>query len=289
MCSMDEPKAWATTPIPGPGVSDEQNTVYNAMAVETLAVLWCSLQRLGLKDQTEQSWAATLYFDRLPHDYPERALDLALAVLASNAETRVKMQLGEKYMSTLIYNHAARLIDRIEAEQARNPSLRWLLGAVHWWASSRDLKARLARIADEAAWRADETARDTPAIRIDFAALRAPELARVWVDQHAKPDVDRDANWQALMQFERELIERHPDAAIDLVLEVLQIETSPQLLSVLAAGLVEEVIDLATIDRIEREAAGNERFRDLLGWVWYFDQPPELRARLDAIVKGRTD
>lgn len=289
MCSMDEPTAWATTPIPGPGVSDEQSVVYNAMTVETLAVLWCSLQRLGLKNQTEQSWAAMLYFDRLPHDYPERALDFALAVLASNAEPRVKMQLGDKFMSTLIYNHAGRLIDRIEAEQARNPALRWLLGAVHWWASSRDLKARLARIADEAAWRADEIARDTPAIRIDFAALRTSELARVWVDQHAKPDMNRDANWQALMQFERELIERHPDAAIDLVLEVLRIETSPQLLSVLAAGLVEDVIDLATIDRVELEAAGDERFRDLLGWVWYFDQASELRARLDAIVKGQTD
>ena len=287
MCSMDEPKAWATMPCPGPGNSDEQSAVYNAMAVETLAVMWCGLQHLGLKDQTEQSWTATLYFDRLPHDFPDRALDLALAVLRSDAETRVKMQLGEKFMSTLIYNHAGGLIDRIEAEQATNPLLRWLIGAVHWWAPSRELKARLAHVADEEAWRADEAARDTPAVRIDFAALRKPELARVWVDQHAKPDMDRDANWHALMDFERELIERRPDAAIDLVLEVLRIETSPQLLSVLAAGLVEDVIGLDTIARIEREAAGNERFRDLLGWVWYFNESPELRARLDAIVKGR--
>jgi hypothetical protein len=56
---------------------------------------------------------------------------------------------------------------------------------------------------------------------------------------------------------------------------------------VLAAGLIEDVIGLDTIDRIEREAAANERFRDLLGGVWYFNEAPELRARLDAIVKGR--
>jgi len=287
MCSMDGSKAWGAMTVPGMWNFDDRSAVYNAMAVDTLAVLWCSLQRLGLKDQTEQSWAATLYFDRLPHDSPDRALDLALAVLASDVEMRVKMQLGDKFMSTLIYNHAGRVIDRIEAEQVTNPRLRWLLGAVYWWAPSRELKARLARVADEAAWRVDEMARDTPAVRINLGALRPSELARVWVDQHAKPDMDRDGNWYALMEFERRLIERNPDAAIDLVLEILRIETSPQMLSVLAAGLVEDVISRDTIGRIEREAAANERFRELLGWVWCSDHGAELRTRVEAAARGR--
>jgi hypothetical protein len=284
---MDGSNAWGAITVPGMWNFDDRSAVYNAIAVDKLAVLWCSLQRLGLKDQTEQSWAATLYFDRLPHDSPDRALDLALAVLASDAERRVKMQLGDKFMSTLIYNHAGRVIDRIEAEQATNPRLRWVLGAVHWWAPTRELKVRLARVADEAAWRADELARDTPVVRIDFGGLSKSELARVWVDQHGKADMDRDANWHALMDFERGLIERNPDAAIDLVLEVLRIETGPQLLSVLAAGLVEDVISRDTIDRIEREAAANERFRDLLGWVWCFDHGAELRTRIEAAARGR--
>ena len=50
------------------------------------------------------------------------------------------------------------------------------------------------------------------------------------------------------------MIENDPDAALDLVIAVLKIETNPFLLSVLAAGLLEDVIDMPVIDRIEREA-----------------------------------
>ena len=41
---------------------------------------------------------------------------------------------------------------------------------------------------------------------------------------------------------------------------------------------------MATIDRIEREASVNKRFHDLLGGVWYYRAPDELKARLDALV-----
>ena len=41
---------------------------------------------------------------------------------------------------------------------------------------------------------------------------------------------------------------------------------------------------LRLIDRIEREASVNKRFHDLLGGVWYYRAPDELKARLDALV-----
>jgi hypothetical protein len=287
MCSVDEPEAWATMPIPGPGNSEEENALFDAMPLERLAQLWCDLQCLSIREQTEQSWIATLYFDRLPHAAPDRALDLALAVLGTDADKFTKMQLGEKFMSTLIYNHAEGLVGRLEAEAVANPALAWLLGAVHWWAPSRELKARLAHVADERAWRADEAKRDRPAISIDYTTLSMPDLARFWVDQHAKPEKDRDRNWHALMDYERDLIRSDPNAVIDLVVEVLKIETNPEMLSLLAAGLVEDVIAEDTIERIEREATANERFRHLLGGVWYANKGAALKARLDAIVKER--
>ena len=53
----------------------------------------------------------------------------------------------------------------------------------------------------------------------------------------------------------------------------------------LAAGPLEDVISMNTIERIECEAqADNERFRDLLGGVWYFRASDELKARLDALI-----
>jgi hypothetical protein len=86
------------------------------------------------------------------------------------------------------------------------------------------------------------------------------------------------------MDFERDLREEDPDRAIDLIVEILKIETNPVLLSMLAAGPLEDVISMRTIDRIEREAGADTRFRDLLGGVWYFRAPEELKARLDALI-----
>jgi hypothetical protein len=90
------------------------------------------------------------------------------------------------------------------------------------------------------------------------------------------------------MDFERDLREDDPDRMIDLILEILKIESNPVLLSLLAAGPLEDVISVGTIDRIEREARADARFRDLLGGVWYYRAPDELKARLDALVgEGR--
>ena len=79
-------------------------------------------------------------------------------------------------------------------------------------------------------------------------------------------------------------VSEDPDRAIDLIVAILEIETNPALLSLLAAGPLEDVISMETIDRIEREAQANERFHDLLGGVWYYRASDELKARLDALV-----
>jgi uncharacterized protein DUF6869 len=86
------------------------------------------------------------------------------------------------------------------------------------------------------------------------------------------------------MDYESDLREEDPDKAIDLIVEILKIEANPVMLSLLAAGLLEDVIGMETIDRIEREAAVNERFPDLLGGVWYYRASDELKARLDVLV-----
>ena len=146
------------------------------------------------------------------------------------------------------------------------------------------LKARITAIADTKAWRVDDVARRTPKHRLDCAALSIPELAHIWVEQYSKSDRDHDDNFSALMDFERELREDDPDRMIDLILAILKIESNPLLLSLLAAGPLEDVISLDTIDRIEREAAADKRFHDLLGGVWYYRAPEEVKARLDALI-----
>jgi hypothetical protein len=114
--------------------------------------------------------------------------------------------------------------------------------------------------------------------------MSVPELACAWVAQYSKSDRDRDDNFFVMMDYERDMREENADKAIDLIVEILKIETNPVLLSLLSAGPLEDVISMETIDRIEREASVNKRFHDLLGGVWYYRASDELKARLDALV-----
>jgi hypothetical protein len=284
---IDDASDCATTAIPGAGTPDAQTRALDIMPMPELCGLWCSLQYVGLREQTEELWGAILYFDRMPHEQPERALELVLAVLRSEAHKSVKMELNTKFFVALIRTHGNELADKIEEAARQDAQMRWLLGGAYWWATDSTLKARLADVADPDGWRADADTRDAPAARVDYAALTLPELARAWVEQTSKPRKDQDDNWNDLMRFEAALQENDPDRVIDLILEILTIEHNASLLSYLAAGPLEDVVSIRTIDRIEREATRNPAFRVLLGGVWYPDEADELKTRLDAIL-GRT-
>jgi hypothetical protein len=287
MSFIDDAKQWALMPMPGPETPEETQKQFDAMPVEELASVWCALQRVGLRDRTEGTWTATLYFDRLPHDNPERAFDLVRAVLASESDRSVLMQLDNKLLPSLINAHGAALADRIEAEARTHTCFAWLLGGAYWWTDDEALKARLGQVADEQGWRAADEARRAPAQKIDLATLSTSELAKLWVAQHALAEKDRDDTFSALDDYEHDLRGNDPDAVIDVILEILKIETNPNLLSLLAAGPLEDVVGPATIDRIEREAAADPRFRELVCGVWYFEED-EIKPRLDAIMQGNS-
>jgi hypothetical protein len=280
---IEEAQRVATMAIPGPGTPQQLQDELDRMAMPALASLWCELQYLGLRDTTEEVWERLLYFDRLPHHAPERALELVLAVLRSEVHKSVKMQLNGKLMLVLVAHET--LIDECERRARDTPELRWLIGGAYRWAPEA-LQSRYEAIADEAGWRMDAAARDAAPVPIDFERLSIPELARAWIDQHCKPVKDRDANFGVLSDYEYDLKDGDPDRVFDLVLEILRIEQNPCVLSFLAAGLLENIVSLDTIERIEREAVESEAFCALLGGVWYYNVQPELKSRLDAIVEG---
>ncbi|MDI1264484.1 MAG: hypothetical protein PS018_14610 [bacterium] len=270
---------------PEMATSDETDAFLNAMTIPDLASMWGALQRLSRRDQTPGAWAAKMYFDHLPHRRPDRAVDLALELLRSESDQPTVMQLNDKFMMALFYAHGADVIDRIETEAAGNARLRWLLGGVYF-GPEEAMKDRIEAIADTKTWRRDDRARRKPKHPFDGEAMSVPELARAWIEEYSKSDRDRDDNFSAMMDYERDLREEDPDKAIDLIVEILKIETNPVLLSLLAAGPLEDVISMETIDRIEREASADKRFHDLLGGVWYYRASDELKARLDALVAG---
>jgi hypothetical protein len=283
MSFIDDAKAAAMMPVPGPGAPGDAQAAFDAMSIAELAARWRMLQFVGVKQHSEDTWTASRYFDHLPHEQPARAYDMVLAVLAAETDLSVRLRLHD-VMSTLIHAHGAALVDRIEADGADNASLRWLLGGGCWWTTDKALEDRLTAIADVEAFRADQEAHATRNPPIEFDALSIEELARVWVEQTDKPFKDHDRNWQAFQDYERDLVEYDPDSAVDLVIAVLKIETNPFLLSVLAAGLLENVVDMPVIDRIEREARADPRFLELLGGVWYSRKPDAVKARLDALL-----
>ena len=265
------------------GAPDDTDVFLNAMPVKDLASLWCVLQRLSRRDQTSGAWAAKMYFEHLPHREPDRALDLALEVLRAESDKPTVMQLNDKFMLALMYAHGPEVIGRIEREAEDNARLRWLLGGIHF-GPDEACKSRIETIAASSCWRADAIARRTPKRPLDCEAMSVEELAQAWIVQYSKSDRDCDDNFFAMTDYERELREEDPDKAIDLIVAILKIETNPMLLSLLAAGPLEDVISMETIDRIEREALADKRFHDLLGGVWYYRASDELKARLDALV-----
>jgi len=278
---------WATMPIPGAETPEEQTKLFDAMPLTELADTWRALQQVGLRDKTEGTWATFHYFDALPHRLPERALNLALEILRRETDTAVVMELGDKFVPALMIAHGSALIDRLEREAPDNPQLRWLLGSVVWWTEDQALEARLASISDKTGWWAARDAQEERNPAIDFERLSPAEIARVWIAQNECPSKDRDRNWSTLRDYEGELRANDPERALAIILEVLKLETNPNMLSYLAAGPLEDLITLETIDMIEAEAKRNARFKELLGGVWYYTAPDELKARLDAIVQGQ--
>lgn len=262
---------------------DETEVFLDAMPVPELASMWGALQRLSRRDHTGAAWSAMLYFDHLPHKHPGRALDLALEVLRSEPDKPTVMQLNDKFMMSLIYAHGVSVIERIEVEAQHNARLRWLLGGIYF-GPDEPWSERIQAIANTDGWQVDYLAGRTPKHALDCETMSVPELARAWVEQYSKSWRDRDDNFSAMMDYERDLREDDPDRAIDLIVEILRIEANPVLLSMLAAGPLEDVISMETIERIEREARADKRFHDLLGGVWYYRAPDELKARLDALI-----
>jgi hypothetical protein len=285
MSTIHDATATATMPIPGAQTPDGQPKIFDAMPIAELADIWRVLQHAGYRDRTEGMWTTFRYFDSLPHRQPERALDLILEVLQRESDVPVLLQLGDKFTPALIYAHGEKLIGRLEREAKDNARLRWLLDCVYYWTDDEAQKMRLEAIADPNGWRDAAEAHEKRNPLIDFAHLSPRDIAQIWIDKNGCPEKDRDQNWSALRDYESELREEDPERALAIIIEALALETNAQMLSYLAAGPLEDLIGMDTIDMIKREAGRNEKFKMLLGGVWYSSAPDGLKARLDAIIQ----
>lgn len=84
---------------------------------------------------------------------------------------------------------------------------------------------------------------------------------------------------------EYDLVREEPEVALSLILEILRRNQSPQILEVLSAGPLEDVLAKHSermIDAVEKEAKTNSSFATLLGGVWRNEMSNSVWARVQA-------
>jgi hypothetical protein len=280
-----------------PGPTDQEVQARLAsLSPGDLVRAWREMSTTGFKEQTEGSRAVSSYFDRLGHDDPERAVVFIEALLGGEPnDALVALTAQGKLLGQLLHFHGPRVARSLQELALREKRLRWLMGAVTLSISGgmvedEDAKRRLLAIADRDSYRAWEESyksHDTP----DFAALPAAELASRWVEINSRSDLDKekDGDWAALFDFQWELTKDDPLRALDLVKAILEIEDDPNLLGLLAAGMLEDLIpakDGPVVSAVVAEAERNPRFRHLLGGVWFSNVSPEVAGKLEKAREG---
>ena len=113
------------------------------------------------------------------------------------------------------------------------------------------------------------------------------EIAGAWIALHQLPEASpkrEDKFWS----FERlsDLTHDDPEAAWNII-QMIRQEGSDHILSILAAGPVEDLLvhhGDRFVDRIEALAEHDAQFRKLLGAVWQNSMSPEIWKRIRAVA-----
>lgn len=261
------------------------------MSLGDLVRAWREVAIVPLPGGTAGTYTFDLYFDRLGHDDPERAVAFIEAVVASEPDDAVVALIGHgKLLAQLLVFNAARATPLLEVAAARSSRMRWLMGSVFWSirggavedAAFRD---RLLAITDRPAFEAWTQRRLAGREPPDFASLPLPELARRWIEITARSPLERerDRAWSELFDYQWELVSSERAKALDLVIEILRIEDRPALLGILAAGMLEDLLpanDGPIIGAVEAEAARDPRFRALLRGARFSSLNPDVADRL---------
>jgi hypothetical protein len=113
-------------------------------------------------------------------------------------------------------------------------------------------------------------------------------LAEAWVAEGL--DASRRAAIGDAHDRAWDLCQDKPEKAFQLVLEVLRRNHSNEILKVLAAGPLENILAKhgeAMIERVEAEAKSNPLFAKLLGGVWQNDMPEHIWNRVQKVWDRR--
>lgn len=282
MTDLDKAQSLAMLPIPAP-IGQEQRR-FDSLSATELVGLWRRLHATRYRDWDAEIMEAFIGFDHLPSHDPARALAFLEALVAAPAERRFLRLVADKFLGSLLWHRPRETAGALEALAIADRDMARLLGGQLMWIGDEEVRARLARVADERwatrAYRQRLRRRDA----YFFDGLSAEALAWFWVSENDKPRVRRGPLHDAFSAYCGDIARENPNRALDMVLAVLEDETDPRLLSLLAAGPLEDAIPRGIIDRVEEEAARNRRFHELVGSVWFTSYPEDLIPRMERLV-----
>ena len=111
-------------------------------------------------------------------------------------------------------------------------------------------------------------------------------LVEAWIRVMLKESSDEhDPDFWAFSNLDR-MIDDEPENAWSIILEILRRNQSSEILEVLSAGPVEDLLARhgeAFIERVENEARNDEDFAKLLGGVWQNTMSNEIYARVQRV------
>ena len=112
-------------------------------------------------------------------------------------------------------------------------------------------------------------------------------VATAWVEMWSydleSPERDK-FDWVG--DFEYEATYEKPELGLELILEVLRLDPSIEIIEVLAAGPLEDLLSQhgeSMITKIEFLARNNGKFANLLGGVWQNSMPEEVWNRVQKV------
>jgi hypothetical protein len=122
----------------------------------------------------------------------------------------------------------------------------------------------------------------TPAERDKLVKAYIQRYAERIVRDKDNVFVEQDLNWWAEETFQK-LVHTDPEAAWELVLQVIENTDNVDVLGILAAGPLEDLVNYhgpQFIERIEQRAAADDTFREMLSGV-YVSSTPDVHRRVE--------
>ena len=97
----DERLGFGSTPAP---FDEDVQARLKALSPEELVRAWRVASTTSLRDRTDGTYAVSMYFDRLGHDEPERAVSFIDALLAQEPDNAlVALTAQEKLLGQLLH------------------------------------------------------------------------------------------------------------------------------------------------------------------------------------------